>query len=314
MLINKEILFIEPIFKENIWGGNKLKSEYGYNIPSNTTGECWAVSAHENGDCIIANGMYKGERLSKLWKERQELFGNLGGEKFPLLVKIIDAKEDLSIQVHPDDNYAKVHENGSLGKTECWYILDCKENQDIVIGHNAKTKEEFTSMVQQEEWDKLIRTQSIKKGDFLQITPGTLHAIKSGTMLLETQQSSDITYRVYDYNRLMDGKPRELHIDKSIDVVTIPFEEVTIKQEQEINSQRKKLIECQYYEVFKYEITQKEDFVQDKPFLIMSVIEGEGKIDGIVITKGQHFILPFEYGKYELEGNMTIIASSPAKR
>lgn len=310
MSVNKEILFIEPIFKENIWGGNRLNQEYGYQIPSNTTGECWAVSAHENGDCQVASGELAGKSLNELWKNNQELFGNIGGDKFPLLIKIIDAKDDLSIQVHPDDKYAKVHENGSLGKTECWYILDCKENQDIVIGHNAKTKDELISMIDNKEWDRLIRNRPIKKGDFLQINPGTVHAIKGGTLILETQQNSDITYRLYDYDRLTDGQPRELHIDKSIDVITVPFVEEGIQKDQETASQCKKLISCDYYEVYKFEVTQKEEFVQDKLFLIMSVIEGEGKINDKIIKKGDHFILPYQFGSYSLVGNLTIIASN----
>jgi mannose-6-phosphate isomerase class I len=311
MAVNKEILFIAPIFKENIWGGNRLNKEYGYQIPSDATGECWAVSAHENGDCQVASGELAGKSLTQLWKNRQDLFGNIGGDKFPLLIKIIDAKDDLSIQVHPDDAYAKEHENGSLGKTECWYILDCKEEQDIVIGHNAKTKDELISMIDNKEWDKLIPNRPIKKGDFLQINPGTVHAIKGGTLILETQQNSDITYRVYDYDRLTDGKPRELHIDKSIDVITVPYVLENANVEQETNSQCKKLISCKYYEVYKFEITQKEEFIQDKSFLIMSVVDGEGKINDVILKKGDHFILPYQYGNYSLEGNMTIIASNP---
>jgi mannose-6-phosphate isomerase class I len=311
MADKKEILFIEPIFKENIWGGNRLGTEYGYNIPSDSTGECWAVSAHENGDCKVGNGLYQGKTISELWGNHRELFGNIAGDKFPLLVKIIDAKDDLSIQVHPDDIYAKARENGSLGKTECWYILDCKENQDIVIGHNASTKDELVSMIEQKEWDQLIRTIPIKKGDFLQINPGTVHAIKGGTLILETQQNSDITYRVYDYDRLTDGKPRELHIDKSIDVIQVPHIDIVQMEAHSENSQCRKLIECSYYEVFKYDITKEETFVQNKPFMIMSVLEGNGTINSQEIKKGDHFILPAGFGEYKLEGSMLLIASCP---
>lgn len=312
MMTEKEILFMEPIFKENIWGGNRLRTEYHYNIPSDHTGECWAVSAHENGDCQVSTGTYAGKSLADLWKNNQELFGNIGGDKFPLLIKIIDAKDDLSIQVHPDDAYARINENGSLGKTECWYILDCKEDQDIVIGHNAATKEELVSMVNQKEWNQFIRTLPIKKGDFFQINPGTVHAIKGGTLILETQQNSDVTYRVYDYDRLTDGMPRELHIDKSIDVIEVPYKEDKVIDNKS-DTQCKKLIACNYYQVFKYDITTKEEFVQDKPFLIMSVVEGEGTINNQIIKKGAHFILPNKFGNYTLDGNMMIIASCPNK-
>ena len=139
----KNIIFLAPVFKTMIWGGNKLATEFGYSIPSDNTGECWAISAHKNGDCEIKNGEYSGKTLSWLWDNHRELFGNVVGEVFPLLIKIIDAKTDLSIQVHPDDTYAKTYENGSLGKTECWYILDCNENADLIIGHNGKDKEEL---------------------------------------------------------------------------------------------------------------------------------------------------------------------------
>ena len=252
----KEILFLEPVFKEVIWGGNKLSTSYGYKIPSDTTGECWAVSAHKNGDCKLINGEFKGESLSWLWDNHREIFGNAKGDVFPLLIKIIDAKKDLSIQVHPDDEYAKKNENGALGKTECWYILDCEEGATIVVGHNAKSKEELKQMIKEKRWNELIKVRSIKKGDFFQITPGTVHAIKGGTVILETQQNSDITYRLYDYDRLSNGKPRELHLEKSIDVIKCPYVEESqdFKIIKEDNYDEKELVKCEFYEVKKLEI------------------------------------------------------------
>ena len=140
----RELLFMEPVFKEAIWGGTRLKDVFGYDIPSSRTGECWAISAHKNGDCRIAGGTWKGQSLSSLWESHPEWFGAAAGchKEFPLLVKIIDARNDLSIQVHPDNAYAGEHENGSLGKTECWYILDCDPDATIVIGHHAGNKDE----------------------------------------------------------------------------------------------------------------------------------------------------------------------------
>ena len=146
----RDILFLNPVFKEMLWGGNRMREEFDYDIPGEQTGECWAVSAHPNGDGTIKNGRFAGQHLSEIYKSHKELFGNPKDDKFPLLTKIIDAKEDLSIQVHPDDEYAKVHENGSLGKTECWYILDCDKDATIVIGHNAKTREELRAMIEGE--------------------------------------------------------------------------------------------------------------------------------------------------------------------
>ena len=193
----KDILFMEPVFKSMIWGGDRLRREFDYTIPNNNTGECWAISAHTNGDCTIRNGKYRGKSLSWLWQNNRQLFGNRSEHLFPLLIKIIDARKDLSIQVHPDDTYANLHEYGASGKTECWYVLDCDENTEIVIGHNAKDKDELINMIDQERWSEPIRKQPIKNGGFFQSPPGTVHALKAGTLLLETQQRGDKTYKLY---------------------------------------------------------------------------------------------------------------------
>lgn len=304
----KEILFLLPVFKETVWGGNLLKTEFGYEIPSEHTGECWAVSAHPNGDCKIAEGTFSQETLSSLWENHHELFGNASGESFPLLTKIIDAKEDLSIQVHPDDTYAMANENGSSGKAEFWYILDCEADATIILGHYANTKEELKQMVEEHRWKELIREIPIQKGDFLQINAGTIHAIKGGTLLLETQQNSDITYRLYDYDRLSEGVLRELHTEKSIDVIVCP----TIEEKmniQNISLNRQLLIQCKYYCVEKIKVDGFASFTQDKNFQILSIIEGKGDVDGHPIKKGDHFILPYEYGSYTIEGNLELILS-----
>jgi len=307
----KEILFINPVFKSMVWGGERLRTEFGYDIPDDHTGECWAISAHPNGDCIIKNGTFKGKSLSWLWNNRRDLFGNRTEERFPLLIKIIDAKNDLSIQVHPDDEYAYKNENGALGKTECWYILDCKENAQIVIGHNAKDKDELKRMIEQKRWSELIRVRPIKKGDFFQITPGTVHAIKGGTLILETQQSSDITYRLYDYDRLDHGKPRQLHIKQSIDVIRCPHEDAPTggKTVRNDTCEIRELVRCRFYTVQKIDLWGRQEMVQDKDFMNVSVIAGEGAIDGIKISKGDHFILPSGYGKFVIDGKMELIIS-----
>lgn len=216
------ILKMKPVFKEMIWGGHKLKDVYGYEIPSDHTGECWAVSAHKNGDCTIENSEFAGKTLSWLFEHHRELFGNIEGEEFPLLVKIIDARDDLSVQVHPNDEYARVHED-SLGKTECWYVLQADEGTKMVMGHHAKTKDEFIKAIEEDDYDNLLNSFAIEKGDFFYIPSGTLHAICSGSLIYEAQQSSDITYRVYDYHRKdQDGNERQLHVQQSIDVTNVP--------------------------------------------------------------------------------------------
>lgn len=309
----RPILFLKPIFKQMIWGGDRLGKEWPYEIPGNDTGECWAVSAHPSGDCEVRGGIYTGMTLSKLWEKHPELFGNTNLDRFPLLVKIIDSKEDSSIQVHPDDTYARVNENGSLGKKECWYVLDCDENSTLVFGHNAKTKEELVDMIHNSRWNELIREIPVKKGDLIQITSGTIHAVKGGFMILETQQNSDITYRVYDYDRLENGKPRELHIGKSIDVITVPAnsaaESVVHADDLPVN-QMNLLVTCDYYKVWKLVVAGRFTLAQDYPFLIMSVIEGNGLINGQTIIKGNHFIVPNDYGTILLQGNMQLIVST----
>lgn len=314
--MSKEIFFLNPVFTHNIWGGTKLREEYGYNVEGNDIGECWGVAAHENGNCTVKNGEFAGQTLADLWDSHRELFGNIDGVRFPLLIKIIDAKDDLSIQVHPDDTYAAEHENGSFGKMECWYILDCKEDSTLVIGHNAKTKEELCDMIEGKKWKEFIREIPVKKGDFIQIDPGTVHAIKGGITLLETQQNSDITYRVYDYDRLSNGKPRDLHVKQSIDVITVPakpVEDSVISVKADKANELCELISCKYYTVYKFDVKGKAELHVDMPFLIMSVVEGSGTVDGTAIKKGDHFILPYGYDAPVFEGDMEIVASTVRK-
>lgn len=306
----KEILFLNPVFKTMLWGGGRLKTEFGYDIPSPSTGECWAISAHPNGNSTIKNGTFKGKTLSYLWDNHRELFGNTAGEVFPLLIKIIDAKEDLSIQVHPNDAYAKEHEH-SLGKTECWYILDCRQDGEIVIGHNAKDKAGLAQMINQNKWSDLIRTRPIKKGDFFQIDPGTVHAIKKGTLILETQQNSDITYRLYDYGRLYQGKPRELHINKSIDVITCPHRDTETEDEPIVfeGCTITQKVSCPCYTVSHIKAEGSTTLSQPHPFLNVSVIAGSGQLDDYPIKKGDHFIIPATYGSFTISGSLELITS-----
>lgn len=309
-IYSNEVILLKPVFKNAIWGGTLLK-EFGYEEASEQAGECWGISAHKNGDCTIINGALAGKTLSWCWDNHRELFGNLEGDVFPLLVKILGAEDDLSIQVHPDDEYAAVNENGALGKTECWYILDCKENANIVIGHNAKNKEELAEMIHQEKWNELIRVIPIHKGDFFQINPGCLHAIKGGTLLIETQQSSDVTYRVYDYDRLQNGEPRELHVQQSIDCINAPHKdydgERIIHNGDGIHSEM--FVKCPFYTLEKWDVDGEYQFENEKSFINASVIEGNGMINGLEIKKGDHFIIPATLKVCNIQGTLTIMAS-----
>lgn len=287
-------IFLKPVLKTLIWGT-----------------EQWGISAHANGDDLVTNEEFSGMTLSHLWKKYPELFGGKAEGVFPLLTKIIDAKADLSIQVHPDDEYAAKNENGSLGKTECWYIMNAEPGTTIVIGHNAKDHFEVETMISQKKWKDFIREIPVHKGDFFFIEPGTVHAIKGGTVILETQQSSDITYRVYDYDRLQDGKPRQLHVNQSIDVIKAPY----IQKEPPLDDSKKipgakQLVSCSLFTVWHADVKGSFCFEQTLPFMLCSVIAGECTFSGKKLTKGDHFILPAGYGMAEFRGNAELILSS----
>lgn len=304
---------MEPVLKNNIWGGNRLKEEFGYEGAGDCTGECWGISAHPNGDCLIREGIYAGKHLSQLYGEHRELFGNIDSEQFPLLTKIIDARENLSIQVHPDDLYAHSQEGGSRGKTECWYVMDCPENAHLILGHNAATRWELRDMLEKGRYRELIREIPVKKGDFIQIWPGTVHAIEAGFLLLETQQSSDITYRIYDYDRLDGQLPRPLHVKKGLDVIRVPDNQCGIRKRTARScpvNQMNLLVECEYYRVWKLDVDGEVQIEQSCSFLMASVIDGEGSIDTKAVRKGDHFIVPAGYGHMRIEGKMEWILSS----
>jgi mannose-6-phosphate isomerase len=307
------ILKIKPVFKEMIWGGTKLKDIYGYDIPSDHTGECWAISAHKNGDCVIADGELAGMTLSSVFDSHRELFGNIKGDQFPLLVKIIDAKNDLSVQVHPDDVYAAEHEN-SLGKTECWYVLQADENTKMVMGHHAKTKDEFIKAIENDDYDNLLNSFEIKEGDFFYIPSGTLHAICSGSLIYEAQQSSDITYRVYDYHRKgQDGKERQLHVQQSIDVTTVPaniscdrnFTETVLEHGTKTN-----YVTSEFFKVDAYRLNGKNTIINDAPFQLVSILNGSGSMDGQPVKKGEHFIICADQKETIFDGTMEVMIAT----
>ena len=311
-----EPLFLKPLFMYKIWGGTALRDKFNYEIPSENTGECWAISSHQNGDCIITNGVYKGKTLSSLWKDHRELFGNIPGDKFPLLTKILDASDNLSVQVHPNDAYAKVNENGEFGKTECWYIIDCDDDAEMIFGHKAKSKEELESMIANNEWDNLLRRVKIKKGDFFYVPSGTIHALCKGTLVLETQQNSDTTYRLYDYDRIdSNGNKRDLHISKSIDVITVPHidSNPNYKKLQSTNFDLTTFVSDNFFSVHKLDIFGECEFNNDVPFSLYSIIEGFGKLSHnnkeYSLNKGDHFILPNKFGDFKFVGKMEIIWS-----
>ena len=307
-------LFFEPVFKERIWGGEQLKS-FGYDIPSDQTGECWAFAAHINGQSVVKIGEYKRLTLGELWENKRELFGNIEGDRFPLLTKILDAAQDLSVQVHPGDEYGLKHA-GDLGKTECWYIIDCEKDAEIIYGHTAKTREELGAMIQEGKWDELLMKVPVKPGDFYFVPSGTVHAIGAGIVILETQQNSDTTYRVYDYDRKdNEGNLRELHIEQSIAVTTVPAEKPEFQPVVKTSGDMKTttFVESDYFTVHKWEVAGISKLNQDLTFQLVSVIDGTGTLvkdnDRFEFKKGDHFMLTSGFGEYELDGNAELIVS-----
>lgn len=312
-----EPLFLKGALQDKIWGGTKLRDEFGYDIPTETTGELWAISAHPNGPATVINGNYEGKTLAELWDSNRELFGNQEGDVFPLLTKIIDAQNDLSVQVHPDDAYGLANE-GELGKTECWYILSADSGSEIVFGHNAETKEEFEHFIETGQWDRLLRSVKVKAGDFFYVPSGTVHAIGSGVMVLETQQSSDTTYRLYDYDRKdAEGNLRELHIEQSIDVTTIPHEDAQpeIETTEFEHGIQKTLVSNDFFTVFEWLVEGPMSFEREGLYTLVSVVDGQGSLTvdekTYDIEKGVHFLLPNEIGRWTLDGDLHIIASHP---
>ena len=308
------ILFLEPVFKERIWGGRELEKQFGYNIPEGNIGECWGISAHPNGESTVKNGTYKGKKLSELWENNRALFGHQKGEKFPLLVKVLDANADLSVQVHPDDEYANTYESGELGKTECWYILDCKEGAEIIFGHTATSKAEATSLIESGLWQDFLTRRKITPGDFFYVPSGTIHALCKGTLVLEVQQSSDTTYRLYDYDRTDDtGNRRDLHIDKSLDVMTIPHkaESTTSETTTNGNATITKFMQNDFFSVYKYDITDDFTLSSIDTYSLVSVISGAGQVDGTNISKGDHFIIPATCQAVTFSGSLQLIVARP---
>ena len=293
------MIFFHPVIKNLVWGS-----------------EHWTISAHAHGDAQIKAGPHAGTPLSRLWDENPALFGRgatPGKHPFPLLVKIIDAKTDLSIQVHPDDTYAAAHENGSLGKTECWYILDAAPGSFLVLGHDTRDKKELREAIETGRFMERAHKVHVGRGDFIQIEPGSVHAIGGGIRLLEIQQASDITYRLYDYGRLENGKPRPLHLDKALDVITFPAwdisQMITPAAPRPANAMHK-LIDCAYYRVWELPVCDAVQIKQDYAFMIVCVVEGQGSVCGRPIASGDHFILSQDFGAADFRGNMRLIIAA----
>lgn len=307
-----KVLFLQGKFVDKIWGGDKLK-EFAYDLPSDKVGEYWAISGMEDLPSFVTMGKYKGKSLNDLYKEEKELFGGEDYDSFPLLIKLIDANTDLSIQVHPDDYLAEKYEN-SRGKTECWYILN-EDQASIIYGLNVDDKEEAIRLIDEKKWDELLREVPAKKGDFFYVPAGTVHAIKKGCLVLEIQQASDITYRLYDYDRKDDqGRLRDLHLEESKRSIKTEKVDNKIETKEFPTYKETDLLSNQFFEVRKYDIEKASDFKRNKPYLMEAVIDGEGKLiidkEEYPIKKGDFFILTNKCDDYRIEGKLSLVESN----
>lgn len=251
-----DIMRLEPAFKDNLWGGTKLRTVFGKKCDYDVIGESWELSAHPDGQSVIASGiftgMYFGEFIEKYghdvvgWKSSSL-------DRFPVLIKFIDAKKDLSIQIHPDDDYALEIEN-EFGKNEMWYVVDCEPGAYLYCGlKQDSSKEEIRERIENNTITDILNKIEVHKGDCVMVKAGTIHAIGAGILICEIQQNSNCTYRMYDYDRKDKfGNKRELHIDKAIDVVDVKKYKPFISDNKDVPEGAEVLVSCKYFECYKY--------------------------------------------------------------
>lgn len=309
--------------KDYLWGGNRLREEYGKKLDSDKIAESWELSCHKDGQSVIEGGEFDGKTLSELIEAKGKTAA-LGTncdrfEYFPILIKLIDAKDNLSVQVHPSNEYALKAE-GEYGKTEMWYIVDCNEGAELLYGFKHEiSKEEFAERIANNTLLEVANNVPVHKGDVFFIESGTLHAIGSGILIAEIQQNSNTTYRVYDYGRVgKDGKPRELHVEKALDVTErIPPKYPTTAQgaPEKVEGGIKTLLRsCEYFNVNKLEVDGTMTLNADeKSFKSLLFLDGNAEIkdaDGVqTAVKGESFFVPAGSGEFTITGKCEVILS-----
>ncbi|SDB27483.1 type I phosphomannose isomerase catalytic subunit [Butyrivibrio sp. INlla16] len=302
------LLKLKATTKDYLWGGNKLVQDFGKTPAGEVTAESWELSCYPGSESVIENGEFANKTIIEYIEKNGR--GVLGSKceqfkDFPVLIKFIDAKKDLSLQVHPSDEYAKEHEN-QYGKTEMWYIIDAEKDAFLYYGFNREIKkEEFAARIENQTLTEVLNAYPVKKGDVIFIESGTLHAIGAGILLAEIQQNSNVTYRVYDYGRRdKNGNLRELHVEKAMDVTTLA-------PVAEVKPNNGHIASCKYFTVDKVVISQKDDTkfcgnVGKDSFLHVLIVDGSGVIrcenEEMVYKKGDSFFLPAGSGNYEIEG------------
>lgn len=313
-------LLFQPEFKERVWGGRALE-QFGLNIPEGHIGEGWMIADHPNGTTSVVSGELAGMGLDQVREQfGPEWFGKKGfsevNGRFPLLIKLLDCNDDLSVQVHPTDEYEGLPK-GELGKTEMWYVLDAKPDAKIIYGlKEGVTREELKNALENGTVMDSLQEVPVKAGDTFYIPAGTVHALCAGVVVAEIQQNSDTTYRIFDYNRPgLDGKPRELHIEDSLNVTAYEGSGAsTMNTDGAVAGEWLQLAKSPYFIVEKgivkgpWKLTTTED-----SFTILVMCDGEGTLswDGgsQAYKSGQCFLLPANLGSYTLEGNSTVLRS-----
>lgn len=311
------ILKLAPVLKDYLWGGTKLKEEYKFNTKLDTVAEGWMLSCHKDGESRVIGGKYNEKTLNEVINTEGKCILGSNAQKFdffPVLIKLIDAKKDLSVQVHPNNEYA-MRVEGEYGKTECWYIIDCEDGAELIYGFNKKiSSEEFKERIENNTFLDVVNKVKVKKGDLFFIEAGTLHAIGKGILLAEIQQNSNTTYRVYDYNRLgTDGKPRPLHTQKAIDVTVCepPKKQNAYKEAMHNGYSEKLLTRCDLFTVTELNINKSavREALEDS-FVSLLVIDGGGilknKGETISLEKGDSIFITAGSGNIEIKGELKI--------
>lgn len=307
---NKQPIKLLPAFKDYLWGGTRLKTEFNKKSELEKVAESWELSTHKDGESIVASGEYKGKKLSEYIAENPyDVLGERARafDFFPVLIKFIDAKDNLSVQVHPDDEFARKY-NGEYGKTEMWYVLECDEGAQLYYGFKEKiSKEEFRKRIENNTLTEVLNSVKVKKGDVYFIEAGTVHAIGKGIVICEIQQNSNTTFRVYDYNRKdANGNTRQLHIEQAIEVAkTEPAKPYKSDRENVLAS-------CKYFTVEKADVDGTKSFeINDNCFKSVIAVEGSGilKLNGFETTfgKGDSIFIPAQNGGFTVDGCCELI-------
>ena len=315
-----EAMLLTPAYKDYIWGGTRLKDEYGKKTDMTPLAESWECSVHPDGPSVIASGQFKGRTLTQVIAEHPEYLGTKArATGFPILVKFIDAASNLSVQVHPDDEYAGINEN-QRGKTEMWYVLDAKPGAELVCGFRHDiTPDQLKDAIATGTLHKHLLRVKVNKGDVFHIPAGTVHAIGAGVLLVEIQENSNITYRLYDYDREdKDGNRRELHIDKAIEIMDMKAR-ADVRQKPRFvrfhpGASRETLSRCRYFDTERIMVSMGFAFsVLDTSFQVLLCTEGNGGITcgdserPLRFKRGDCIFLPAGIGRCNVLGQAELI-------